>query len=226
MAEEVKLLGSWGSPFSRRVELALRLKGISYDYIEEDLSNKSPLLLKYNPIHKKVPVFLHGGKPVVESLVILEYIEETWEGDHAILPKDPYERAMARFWSTFVDEKCIPAIWMSCWTEGDMQQNFMIQSKENLSILEGELKGKKFFGGDAIGMVDIAAFFIAHWAGVLQEVAGISLINEEKHPILFKWIEEFMSSSIVMECLPAREGLLAYFQAKKEAIRATKAPVY
>lgn len=123
--------------------------------------------------------------------------------------------------------QCIPALWMSCWTEGDMQQNFMMQSKESLSILEGELKGKKFFGGNAaIGLVDIAAFFIAHWASVLQEVAGISLINGENHPILFKWGEEFISSNIVMECLPAREGLLAFFQAKKEAILATKAPVY
>ncbi|KAG1371449.1 putative glutathione S-transferase [Cocos nucifera] len=133
---------------------------------------------------------------------------------------------MARFWATFIDEKCILPLWMSCWTEGDAQQNFMMQSKENLSILEGELKGKKFFGGNAIGLADIAAIFIAHWAGVLQEVAGISLVNEEKHPVLFKWTEEFVSSDIVMECLPARERLLAVFQAKKETMLATKAPAY
>ena len=96
MDEEVLLLGSWGSPFSRRVEMALKLKGIEYKYIEEDIANKSPSLLKYNPVHKMIPVLIYNGTPVAESLVNLEYIDETSK-DHPILPKHPYERANARF---------------------------------------------------------------------------------------------------------------------------------
>jgi len=102
--EGVKLYGVWGSPFSRRVEIALKLKGIPYDYAEEDLQNKSPDVLKYNPVHKKIPVLVHNGKPIAESHVILEYIDETWPG-YAIMPEDPYDRAMARFWAKFIDDK-------------------------------------------------------------------------------------------------------------------------
>lgn len=103
-SEEVRLLGMWASPFSRRIEIALTLKGVPYEFSEEDITNKSSLLLQLNPVYKMIPVLVHNGKPISESLVILEYIDDTWQ-NNSILPQDPYERAMARFWAKFVDEQ-------------------------------------------------------------------------------------------------------------------------
>lgn len=101
---DVKVIGASLSLFCCRIEWALKHKEIAYEYIEEDLRNKSPLLLQYNPVHKKIPVLVHGEKPIAESLIILEYIDETWR-ENPMLPADPFEKAMARFWAKYVDEK-------------------------------------------------------------------------------------------------------------------------
>ncbi|GLT92615.1 hypothetical protein SLE2022_104460 [Rubroshorea leprosula] len=140
MADEVKLFGTCGSPFRRRVEIALKLKGLPYELNEEDLSNKSPLLMKYNPVHKKIPVLLHNRKPIATSLVILEYIDETWKG-YPILPQVPRERARARFWAKFMDEKCLIAPWIACWGEGDKKQKMSVEELlEALKTLKAHLK--------------------------------------------------------------------------------------
>ncbi|XP_073300369.1 probable glutathione S-transferase [Primulina huaijiensis] len=211
---EVKVFGAWGSPFSRRVEMALKLKGVEYEYIEEDLTNKSPQLLQYNPVHKKIPVLLHNGKPIAESLVILEYIDETWKNGPSILPKNPYDRAMARFWAKFIDEKCLPAIWKACWGAGEEQVKAKEEAPELLKFLDKELKGKKFFGGDSIGLVDIAANFVAYWSVIISELVGLELITNDKFPNLCKWMEEYVNSSFVKEHLPDREKLAGNFRAR------------
>ena len=103
------LLGLWFSPFVIRARIALNLKGLTYVYTEEiSLFDKSELLLTSNPVLKKVPVLIHDGKPVCESQIIVQYIDEAFPsaaGGAPILPSDPYDRAVARFWASYVEDK-------------------------------------------------------------------------------------------------------------------------
>lgn len=92
--EAVKLIRGH-SPYVVRATIALNLKVIQYEYLQEDLLSKSELLLKSNPVYKKVHVLIHGDKPVCESLIILQYIDEAWASSGpSILPADPYDHAI------------------------------------------------------------------------------------------------------------------------------------
>eukprot|EP00267_Zea_mays_P038092 XP_008676255.1 glutathione S-transferase U19 [Zea mays] len=100
MADDLKVLGLWTSPFVIRVRIMLNLKGLAYEYAEEDLGNKSALLLSSNPVHKTVLVLLHAGRPVNKSQIILQYIDKVWAGTRpTVLRCDPYKHAVTRFWA-------------------------------------------------------------------------------------------------------------------------------
>ncbi|CAN1282533.1 Probable glutathione S-transferase [Linum perenne] len=222
MADEIKLLGVWASPFSRRIELVLKLKGLQFEYSEEDLSNKSDLLLKSNPVHKKIPVFFHNGKPISESLLIIEYIDETWGNDYSILPTDPYDRAIARFWAKFVDDKVqniLPTSAKSTKTRdrGELEK-IMEEVNQQLKLLEKELDGKEYFGGETIGMLDVVVLMTVYWFELIQECMGVvepslQLITEEKIPGLVKWMRKLLTVDAVKETLPPREKQIARIRA-------------
>ncbi|XP_062157032.1 glutathione transferase GST 23-like [Alnus glutinosa] len=222
MAEELKVFRTWSSPFALRVVWALQLKGVPFETIYEDLSNKSSLLLQYNPIYKKVPVLVHNGKPLAESLVILEYIEETWK-QTPLLPQDPFERATARFWARFGDDKVLPSIWNVFIKQGKEQEEAMVTAQGSLKYLEEELRGKKFFSGEKIGLVDLAFGWIANLVDVFEEVKGVTLIDHENHPLLLAWKQNFMDAPIIKESWPSRDKLITKYHAMLEAYTAKEA---
>ncbi|URE36902.1 glutathione s-transferase [Musa troglodytarum] len=171
----VVLLDFWVSPFGQRCRIALAEKGVEYEYREENLGDKSPLLLKSNPVHKKIPVLIHDGKPVCESLIIVQYIDEAWPDRAPLLPAEPYARAQARFWADFVDKKVFDSAKNLLMLKGEAQEAAKEEFIEILRLLEGELGDKKYFGGDAFGFVDIALVPLTTWFYSFETYAGFSV---------------------------------------------------
>ncbi|CAA0806671.1 Glutathione S-transferase U7 [Striga hermonthica] len=215
----LKLVGFWASIYAQRVKWALKLKGIEYQYIEEDIFNKSPLLHQLNPVYGKVPVLvLHDGKSLPESPIILEYIDETCT-DHPLLPRDPYERARARFWGRFVDEKVVESTWLALCSEGENQEKAVKVAIEALGKMEEELNGKIFFGGDTIGFLDLIMAFVSYVLPVWEDIASVKILDPVKFPGLTAWMGNFINHPVIKgDYLPPRAAVFDYFRGRREQL--------
>ncbi|KAK7250501.1 hypothetical protein RIF29_32974 [Crotalaria pallida] len=210
---ELKLIAKWSSPYVMRVRIALNIKSLEYEHFEETLNPKSDLLLESNPVYAKVPVLIHHGKPICESLVIVEYIDETWSSGPSILPSDAYDRAVARFWASYIDQKWFPSM-KSIITvvEEEERKPYFEVMEEVVEKVEGALeecsKRKPFFGGDRIGFLDIAFGSFLGWLSVIEHVYGRKLLIEEKAPKLVKWAERFAADPAVKGLIPETDKLV------------------
>ncbi|XP_058192640.1 glutathione S-transferase U17-like [Rhododendron vialii] len=210
---DIKLLGLRPSPYVHRVQYALNLKSIDYEFLEEKFGSKTDLLLQSNPIHKKVPVLIHAGKPLCESLIILQYIDETWTSTPPILPSDPYDRAIARFWAAYIDDKWYPSLKEIRMTHEEEAKLAAIERVvEGLALLEEAFekcsKGKSFFGGDSIGYLDIAFGCFLGWLRATEKIADVKLLDEAKMPGLVGWAQRFCSDDAVKDVMPKTDMLV------------------
>ncbi|EFJ16742.1 hypothetical protein SELMODRAFT_271537 [Selaginella moellendorffii] len=220
--DSVKLLNFWPSMFGLRVRYALDLKGVSYDYQEESLSNKSKELLEANPIYTKIPVLIHNGKPICESLVIIDYIDSVWPGSHKLLPEDPYEKAVARFWADFGDRKLFDAGSRLRRAMGEEHKKAGEDFKWALMKIDEALgtiaPGKPFFGGDAMNFADVALAPFICWFKGYQKVGGFVLPGPEEWPNLYKWVDAVNSVDAIKKSTPSPDKVAEFAEVLRKRV--------
>jgi glutathione S-transferase len=89
----VRLIDAARCPYCARVRVALAEKGLEYETVEIDLSDRPAWVYELNPVGR-VPI-LDDSFVLPESEVIMEYLEERYP-EQALLPADPHARARAR----------------------------------------------------------------------------------------------------------------------------------
>jgi len=98
------------SPCAQKVRIVLAEKGLDWKAHHVSLQEKEnlqPDYLKLNPLGV-VPTLVHKGRPVIESSIICEYLDDSFP-EPALKPVDTYERSNMRYWMKHVDTKLHPA---------------------------------------------------------------------------------------------------------------------
>ncbi len=100
------------STCSQRVRFVLNAKGLAFEEHKLDLfsgEQLKPAYLAINP-NGVVPALLHDSRAVLDSTVIIEYLDETRPQGECFTPQDPVERARMRWMMRYIDEIPAPAI--------------------------------------------------------------------------------------------------------------------
>ena len=166
-------------PFAHRVRLALAEKGVAAELIEVDLKNKPASFARISP-HGRVPLLLHGEVKLWESAIINEYLDEVFP-DPPLMPASLPDRALARIWVKFADDRLYSATHSFIFTrEEEARRKLVSEMLNSLWFLEDELMAKRSGGGpyvfgDRITLTDIALYPWFEQAGALEQLSEFRL---------------------------------------------------
>jgi glutathione S-transferase len=120
----------------QKVRVTLCEKGLAWQAVKVDLFRSEqydPQYLKLNP-KGVVPTLVHDGKPVIESTLICEYLDETFP-QPPLVPSDPWQRSRMRIWCKLVDEGLF---------EGVTEISFSAMFRERMREMPEELRQRRF----------------------------------------------------------------------------------
>lgn len=215
--EEVKLLLIRSSPFAMSCALALRQKGVKFDVVEENLRARSDLLLRSNPVYKQVPVLIHNGRPVSQSLVILEYIEEAWppsDTTPSLLPGTAHDRSLARFWADFANKKFIETGLKLLKRFGAEHETARKEIVEQFITLEEGMRAigsvGPFFLGEKMSLADLALAPLVPWFPSFEALGDLKFPGPEQCGRMHEWLNAMREDPNVVDSVPTADWLLEY----------------
>jgi glutathione S-transferase len=172
MADRVRIIGSYLSPYVRKVLVVLNLKGIAYEIDPivpflggDQFSRLSPL--------RRIPVLIDDRVTLSDSSVICQYLEDRYP-QPPLYPRDIVARARARWLEEFADTRMgevfiwrlfnqvaiRPFVWGEATDATVVSKTLSEDVPQVLDYLEGELPPDGFVFGDlSIADIAIACFF-------------------------------------------------------------------
>ena len=179
-------------PFVQRVTALLEAKGIDYDIEYISLKDKPQWFLDISP-NGQVPILiLDDGQTLFESDAIVEYIEEAYPALQPDISLE--EKAKNRAWSYLASKNYL----VQCSAQRSPDQGILNERSEKLAKpfdrIEKQLSGTSYFGGDTIGMVDIAWLPLLHRASIVEQHSGFDFIGDR--PRLKQWQNTLLADNL------------------------------
>ena len=207
MVVRMKVIGSFVSPYVRKVLACMELKGLDYavDPITPFFGNDE--FTRMSPL-RRIPVLIDGDTVLSDSTVICAYLDEAYEG-YALLPDGPRDRARARWLEEYADTRLGDLfIWglfyqkfvrRMVWQEEPDEERVASVLDEGapaaLDYLEGELPETGYlFGPLGLADVALASFFVnARYVGFE--------VNAGRWPNVARFVGDVLAEPVMAKLL-------------------------
>jgi glutathione S-transferase len=134
------------STCSQRVRFVLYAKGLKFDEVKLDLfsgDQLKPDYLKINP-NGVVPTLVHSGEPVIDSAVIMEYLDELCPEPEPLRPTHALGLARMRSLMRFIDEVPTTAVRVPSYNLAFLPHFKAMSEEEFLAVAESKPLRKEF----------------------------------------------------------------------------------
>eukprot|EP00164_Ancoracysta_twista_P009556 GFYU01014172.1.p1 GENE.GFYU01014172.1~~GFYU01014172.1.p1 ORF type:complete len:313 (+),score=68.60 GFYU01014172.1:58-939(+) len=226
-------------PFGQRAWLALVEKNIPHEYVNVNYANTThPTSIELGEINpdKTVPAARWNGKPVYDSLPLLNFLDEEYP-EHPLLPKNTYQRFIARRLLKKHNDNCVSPLYQFLMAPKATKAELLDKRDKcikMLKILNDDVKeysgGGPYMLGEQFTMVDIAvAPFVERLEVLLAEYRNWRIPQTPEFEHFNRWYTNVKNrdswkvttaapTKEVLEVIPmpegmekTRENLLIYF---------------
>lgn len=221
----MKVIGSFVSPYVRKVLACLELKGLDYavDPITPFFGNDE--FTRLSPL-RRIPVLIDGDVTLSDSTVICAYLEEAY-GGYLLLPEGPRDRAKARWleeyadtrlgdifiWDLFYQKVVHPRVWGEPGDQDRIDKALSDEAPAALDYLEGELPESGYlFGPLGLADIAIASFFVnARYSGYE--------VDQSRWPRTARFVAEVLAEPVFEKLLGFEAiQLSATIQGRRQAL--------
>lgn len=217
---EITLVSHTLCPYVQRAAIALAEKGVPFERIYIDLTEKPDWFRALSPLGKVPLLQVRDGNRdavIFESSVILEFLEETQA--NPLHPADPLERARHRSWMEFGSSLLNGIARLYNAPDEEKFDTAQKTLQEGFARLEAELEtsgNSPFFSGERFSLVDAVFGPIFRYLDVFETRAALHLAGDL--PLLANWRRALSARNSVRTAVGADyPELLADFLKKRNA---------
>ena len=159
----MKLYGTPGSPFARKVRIFLEEKRIPYEYIVQRGRDPGSRVPEFNPLAKVPTLVTDEGKGLYDSPVIVEYLDVQGEGPR-LIPEPFADRIEVKRWEALGDGVTEAAVAINHellepkekQRSKEWYERQQLKIERGLAVMEKDLGANDFCFGRRFTLADIA----------------------------------------------------------------------